>query len=242
MRWLCVVYVWLGQTSVNGNTTNLEHVLYLCLTLDWRWSDVLLPSTFTRGKTLTTHCLVCRKCAQRLTHTKKWMTFIRRSRQIINEFWRTPSKSQRTDQNSSFFVPWTCVMVCVTGPFDMFIDVIFWHYSYRAAKAPNLFDNLLLYVKPIRFSRWVFLFSPCLSAWSKIQKNRQSENIFIEFHGKWTLFSTYTLRNLCKSHNVLLLVIWKKNHTKSLFSIHMSSKVAVVHSPNFGMFYYFLTN
>ena len=35
------------------DTTNLERVLYLCLTLDWRWSDVLLASTFTRGKTLT---------------------------------------------------------------------------------------------------------------------------------------------------------------------------------------------
>ena len=31
------------------------------------------------------------------------ITFIRRSRQIFNEFWRTPSESQRTDQNSSFF-------------------------------------------------------------------------------------------------------------------------------------------
>ena len=34
-------------------TTNLERVLYLCITLDWRWSDVLLASTFIRGKTLT---------------------------------------------------------------------------------------------------------------------------------------------------------------------------------------------
>ena len=37
--------------------------------------------------------------------TQKWMTFIRRSRQIINEFWRTPSESQRTDQNT-FFRAW----------------------------------------------------------------------------------------------------------------------------------------
>ena len=68
MRVLCVVDVWLGQTSVNGNTTNLERVLYLFLTLDWRWSDVLLASTFTRGK--RSHFWACRKCAQRLTHTK----------------------------------------------------------------------------------------------------------------------------------------------------------------------------
>ena len=53
MHGLCVVYMWLEQTSVNGNTTNLEPVLYLCPALDWRWSDILLLSTFTRGKTLT---------------------------------------------------------------------------------------------------------------------------------------------------------------------------------------------
>ena len=107
---LCVVYVWLGQTSVNENTTNLERVLYLCLTLDWRWSDVLLASTFKRGKTLT--FLSMQKMCALVDAHKKWMTFIRRFRQIIKEFWRTPSESQRTDQNSSFFVRWTCVMVC----------------------------------------------------------------------------------------------------------------------------------
>ena len=102
MGGLCVVYVWLGQTSVNENTTNLERVLYLCLTLDWRWSDVLLASyTFTRGKTLT-FLSMHKMCAEVDAHNK-WMTFIRRSRQIINEFWRTPSESQRTDKNSSFF-------------------------------------------------------------------------------------------------------------------------------------------
>ena len=41
-------------------------------------------------------------CAEVDAH-KKWMTCIRRSRQIINEFWRTTSESQRTAQNSSFF-------------------------------------------------------------------------------------------------------------------------------------------
>ena len=30
MGGLCVVYVWLGQASVNENTANLERVLYLC--------------------------------------------------------------------------------------------------------------------------------------------------------------------------------------------------------------------
>ena len=33
-------------------TVYLERELYLCLTYDWRWSDVLLPSTFTREKAL----------------------------------------------------------------------------------------------------------------------------------------------------------------------------------------------
>ena len=69
--------------------------------IDWRWSDVLLTSTFTRGKTLT-FLNMQKMCAEVLAHNK-WITFIRRSRQIINGFWRTPSESQRTDQNSSFF-------------------------------------------------------------------------------------------------------------------------------------------
>ena len=88
MRGLCVAYVWLGQTLVNGNTTNLERVLYLCLALDWRWSDVLLASTFTRGKTLTFFNMQ-KMCAEVDAHNK-WITFIRRSRQFFNELWRTP--------------------------------------------------------------------------------------------------------------------------------------------------------
>ena len=42
MGGLCVVYVWLGQTSVNENTTNLERVLYVRLTLVWRSSGVYM--------------------------------------------------------------------------------------------------------------------------------------------------------------------------------------------------------
>ena len=89
------VYVWLGQTSGNENTTNLERVLSLCLTLDWRWFDVLLASTFTGAKTLT-FLNMQKMCAEVDAHNK-WITFTRRSRQIINEFWRTPGESQRTD-------------------------------------------------------------------------------------------------------------------------------------------------
>ena len=112
MRGLCVVYMWLEQTSVNENTTNLECELYLCLALAWRWSDVHLASIFTRWKTLT--ILNMQKICADVDAHNKWIRFIRRSRQIINGFWRTPS--ERTDQNFSFFVRWTCVMVCVTGP------------------------------------------------------------------------------------------------------------------------------
>ena len=73
MRGLCAVYMWLGQTSVNENTTNLERVLYVCLTLDWWWSDVLLTSLFSPGKTLTV-LNVQKMCAEVDAHNK-WVTF-----------------------------------------------------------------------------------------------------------------------------------------------------------------------
>ena len=103
MRGLCVVYVWLRQTSVNGNTTNLERVLYLCLALDWCWSDVFLVSMFTRGKSLRLTFLNMQKMCAEVDAHNKWRAFIGRSRQIINEFLRTPSESQRTDQFFLFF-------------------------------------------------------------------------------------------------------------------------------------------
>ena len=113
MRGLCAGDVCLAQTSVNENTKNLERVLYLCLTLDWRWCDVILASTFTRGKTLT-FLSMQKMCAEVDAHNKR-ITFTRRSRQIFNKFWRTPSESQRTDQYSSFFVRWSFVKVCARG-------------------------------------------------------------------------------------------------------------------------------
>ena len=76
-------YVWL-RTSVNENTTNLERVLYLYLTLEWRWCDVLLASTFTRGKTLT--FLNMQNMWAEFDAHNKWITFTWRSRRIINEF------------------------------------------------------------------------------------------------------------------------------------------------------------
>ena len=47
LRWKHAVH---SLLACDENTTNLERVLYLCLTLDLRWSDVLLVSTFTREK------------------------------------------------------------------------------------------------------------------------------------------------------------------------------------------------
>ena len=59
----------LGQRKPHENTTNLERVLYLCLTLDWRWTDVLLASTFTIGKTLT-FLNMQKMCAEVDAHNK----------------------------------------------------------------------------------------------------------------------------------------------------------------------------
>ena len=102
MRGLCVVYVWLGQTSVKGNTTNLERVLY------WRWSDVFLASTFTRGKTLT-FLNVQKTCAEVDAHA-----LVKSS---------TNSKERPANHNAltkilHILVRWTCVMVCVPGPLE----------------------------------------------------------------------------------------------------------------------------
>ena len=94
--------------TVNKNITNLERVLSVRLAQVWRSSSVY---SFTRGKTLS-FLSMQKMCAEVDAHNK-WITFIRRSRQIFNKFWRTPSESQSTDQNSSFFVPW---IGCVTGP------------------------------------------------------------------------------------------------------------------------------
>ena len=101
-----VVYVWLGQTSVNGNTTNLERVLYLCLALEWRWSDVPLVYTFTCGKTHTFFNMQ-KMCAEVDVHSK----------------WRTNSDARPANHNAltkilHFFVCWTCVMVCFTWPLE----------------------------------------------------------------------------------------------------------------------------
>ena len=117
MGGLCVVYhvhVWLGQTSVNTNTRYLERVPYLCLTLDWRWSDFLLASTFTCRKTLT-FLSIQKMCAEVDAH-KKWMTFIRRSCQTSTNSDARPANHNALTKILHFFVRWTCVLVCVTGP------------------------------------------------------------------------------------------------------------------------------
>ena len=63
VRRLCVTWTNLGQRKHN----EFRACALPCLTLDWRLSDVLLASTFTRGKTLT--FLRMLMCAE-MTHTK----------------------------------------------------------------------------------------------------------------------------------------------------------------------------
>ena len=136
MRGLYVVYVWLGQTSVNENTTDLEHVLYLCLALDWGCSEVLLPFTFTGRKMLTST----------VDAHKKWITFIRHFRQLISEFWHTPSESQSLNKilhflcaGRAWWYVWLGLQFCVfikKWPFIIIKNII-WneeqgadHYTY----------------------------------------------------------------------------------------------------------------
>ena len=101
----------LGQRKHNEFRAWALLVPSVRLALVWRSSGVHIH---TCGKTLT-FLNIQKMCAEVDAHNK-WIAFVRCSRHIINEFWRTPSESQRTDQNSSFSVRWTCVMVCVTGP------------------------------------------------------------------------------------------------------------------------------
>ena len=59
------------------------------------------------------------------------------------------------------------------------------------------------------------------------------------------IYLNINIRNLCELHNVLLLAIRKRmvtlNKTNTIYLINVSSNVAVVHSCDFSMFYYFLT-
>ena len=109
VRRLCVTGKNLGQRKHNEFRACALLVPNVRLALVWRSSGVYIY------KWKNAHIFSMQKMCAEVDAHKKWMTFIRRSRQIINEFWRTPSEWQRTDQNSSFFVRWTCVMVCVTG-------------------------------------------------------------------------------------------------------------------------------
>ena len=85
IRGLRVVYAWLRQTTVNENTTKLERTCALLLpnvrlALVRRFSVVYIYTRKNSCNAVDAH--------------NKWITFIRRSRQIINEFWRTLSESQ----------------------------------------------------------------------------------------------------------------------------------------------------
>ena len=92
VRWPCVRNTLVGRymraqcrhTWVFSSTKAQSHIvdarpthwkiILLTLWLDWRWSHVLLASTFTRGKTLT-FLIIQKMCAEVDAH-KKWMTFI----------------------------------------------------------------------------------------------------------------------------------------------------------------------
>ena len=65
MRRLCVTETYIGQRKHN----EIRAVLYLCLALDWRWSNVILASTFTREKTLT-FLNIQKVCVEVGTHDK----------------------------------------------------------------------------------------------------------------------------------------------------------------------------
>ena len=121
MRGLCVVYVWLGQTSVNENTTSLV-CSNLCLTLDWRWSNVFLASTFTRRKTFT--FLNMQKVYAEVDAHNKWITFIRRSRKIIND--ACPANHNKT-HCPKFFI------FCALDVRDGMCD-----WAFKSGDFPNL--------------------------------------------------------------------------------------------------------
>ena len=110
VRRLCVTGTNLGQRKHNEFRACAPLVPSVRLALVWRFSGVYIHTW------KNAHIFEHAENVRRGWRTQKWMTFIRRSRQIINEFWRTLSELRRTDQNSSLFVRWTCVMVCVTGP------------------------------------------------------------------------------------------------------------------------------
>ena len=117
-------------------STNLERVLYLCQTLDWCWSDVLQASTFTRGKTLT-FLSMQKMCAEVDAH-KKWMTFIRRPCQIINEFWHTIGS--RSSKCSIYYTT-----LCWTTP-DWYCCSVYVNYPTTPPVPWNIFLYCLVHI------------------------------------------------------------------------------------------------
>ena len=95
MRRICLTGANLGQRKHNEFRACALLVPSVRLALVWR------SSTLTRGKMLT-FLTMQKMCAEVDAHDQ-WITFIRRSRQIINKLWRTPSESQSTAQNSTFY-------------------------------------------------------------------------------------------------------------------------------------------
>ena len=97
MRRVCATGTNLSQRKHNGFRSWALPVPNVRLALVWRSSGVYILTW------KNAHILSMQKMCAEVDAHREWMTFIRRFRQIINEFRRTPSESQRTDQNSSFF-------------------------------------------------------------------------------------------------------------------------------------------
>ena len=90
---------------------NLDRVLYLCLTLDWFWSGILLASTFTSEITFT-FLEMQKMYAEVSAHNRSSRILVKLS---------TDSDARPANHNAHtkivhILLRWTCVRVCVTGP------------------------------------------------------------------------------------------------------------------------------
>ena len=111
VRRLCVTETNLGQRKHNEFRAC---ALLVSIALDWRWSDALLVSKFTRGKTF----IFSNMQKMSLTHTVN-------EKRLSDVLVKSPTNCDARPANHNaltkilhFLVCWTCVMVCVTGSLD----------------------------------------------------------------------------------------------------------------------------